>query len=1165
MLKIGEEPSGFTLNVYGLPGQSVNFSKSTFGNVTSVVSFIDLENSDKNQGWYWVNRLSALADIHTGMKFYAIMFKSSGAAVSDQDISGKKDASTTINAKLIILKDTTFNTPGAANTYQQGFLASNDNSFGTIDYAKVFTYIVDAKYFITDKWSYDSSASDHPISFRQIPDPGVGAYDSSKFDITKTYLKIRLANLIAAPRILTITPDPGNPKVAINTLGQVKIAFSKPMGSKAAADTVFNTGQVTTVSNYPITGDATITGIPHVDTAIYNSDGLRVDNIENVGKIENVVTLNTITQLVGAGHLYLDVLNTVVDANGVSITLSTTTYLVDAVEALPEITNINIVSTTAAPNNFIKVDETATLTFKASETLDNTLSVEIGGQTATISGPDALLNYTATLDITATNKDSIAEGALSYAINSITNGTSTSYDITEPSSSLTFYKTTPVITELNVITDNTLPKTQIKLKVTFNRGVYSAIGASGALTNANFSINFTTTANATIAEVLSTDFNHSGGGSTAIFIINCDKPPNGTEVVQVQPANDIYDAAGNILQNDVAYPTATLDDRLAPTLNTVSISSNNAANQYAHGRDTITLTFAALEDISTPTVTFMNSKPPFTLTGGPKSWTATYKMDPASDNEGQVSFEISNVTDGTNTNPNTFTGTMDNTAVYYLKTAPVVTDTKVSPQNDYIDLTFNRPVYPAPGASGTLDASDFTFGFQNPGTSGATANMGTVEQTADPNIIRIYLDVTGTPDGQEVVTITVNADSVYDGAGNAAATGDHSGYLHNTVNPADVYLRDTISDDGSSFTTQPQWKSPDILVFNYDPGNNLQSLYGDNNINKVNIGTAIEYGQPNYIVLRARNRGGELARNVKATVYYHKFSPSHSFLPTTWGKVGTITWTQDIAPNMTNLIVSDKFEWATADIPTVGHYCLIAIIECNDDPAPTWEEITATVVDRQSFKNFIKAENDVAQRNVNIINKVKLLKRSMSVKKVQATPDGKYPEGFHILPFEVGAGSNIQKTHNIDIALSIELPAGSIAFLEMPTHLTEKLKYSADQGKWQINKLANIKVIKHDKVKKTTWAHVNLANRNLFKGFELKPTDKYEFKLGVQIPEKDFNKRYTARATQYTNQENIGSVSWQIGGGWNKPDKPNILYRGIEKFARLFTRKEIPPTHWENR
>ena len=79
-------------------------------------------------------------------------------------------------------------------------------------------------------------------------------------------------------------------------------------------------------------------------------------------------------------------------------------------------------------------------------------------------------------------------------------------------------------------------------------------------------------------------------------------------------------------------------DLTPPTLNPVSITSNNADPLFARVGDTVTLTFTADEAIMAPTV-MIDGNAADTVVGGPTVWTATRVMQ-TGDTEAVIAFTI---------------------------------------------------------------------------------------------------------------------------------------------------------------------------------------------------------------------------------------------------------------------------------------------------------------------------------------------------------------------------------------------------------------------------------------------------------------------------------------------------------------------------------------------
>ena len=153
---------------------------------------------------------------------------------------------------------------------------------------------------------------------------------------------------------------------------------------------------------------------------------------------------------------------------------------------------------------------------------------------------------------------------------------------------------------------------------------------------------------------------------------------------------DFTDDAGN----SGPQATATTDlssvtfDQTAPTLNAVSISSDNSNSTLAKPSDVVTVSFTAPEELSiTPTVTIDGNQAD-SVTGGPTDWSATRAMQ-AGDAESAVAFTIDFTDDAGNSGPQA-TATTDLSSVTFDQTAPVALST-VSISSDNSNSTLAKP------------------------------------------------------------------------------------------------------------------------------------------------------------------------------------------------------------------------------------------------------------------------------------------------------------------------------------------------------------------------------------------------------------------------------------------------------------------------------------------
>ena len=121
-------------------------------------------------------------------------------------------------------------------------------------------------------------------------------------------------------------------------------------------------------------------------------------------------------------------------------------------------------------------------------------------------------------------------------------------------------------------------------------------------------------------------------------------------------------------------------------------------------------------------------------------------------------------------------------------TAPTISSTTVASDNSTIAVTFSEAVYNATGGSGALETSDFTLSI-----SGGTATLSSATPSSisiSGNVYTLGLSLSGTPDGDETITVVPSSSTaIYDGSSNAASTSQSN----NTVTPNSTNLTNPVN------------------------------------------------------------------------------------------------------------------------------------------------------------------------------------------------------------------------------------------------------------------------------------------------------------------------------------------------------------------------------------
>lgn len=177
------------------------------------------------------------------------------------------------------------------------------------------------------------------------------------------------------------------------------------------------------------------------------------------------------------------------------------------------------------------------------------------------------------------------------------------------------------------------------------------------------------------------------------------------------------------------------------------------------------------------------------------------------------------------------------------------------------------------------------------------------------------------------------------------------------------FVRDSSSDNGAIPNNGAINVSPDIMP-QQSPVNptEVQAKFGAATYSQ-DPGQNIEEGQDNYIYLRAKNPE-TTAQNVNISVYWAL--PSTLQHPSTW-KQNQIGTAQPLALPANGGIVaaSEPAIWNAAQLPGVGHYCLIT--ELTGDGLPTMPSSFPSV---DAWWQYCRDHNTVAQRNINVVDDI---------------------------------------------------------------------------------------------------------------------------------------------------------------------------------------------------
>ncbi len=336
----------------------------------------------------------------------------------------------------------------------------------------------------------------------------------------------------------------------------------------------------------------------------------------------------------------------------------------------PTLTAVSIESNNSNDTTLAIDGNIITLSFTASENIETpTVTISGGGASVTVTGSNT--SWSATKTVASTDDDGAVAFSISYSDLATNDGTQVT--ATDNNSSVTVDTTLPTLSLVSIVSDNadtTRATTDDTVTLSFTSSepietptvTIDGVTASVVIGGDNTSWSATKTITPADAD-----------GSAVIFTIDFTDLATNDGI----PITGPTDGTGVTV-----YQTAP--DTTAPTLTTVSITSNNSNDpSRATIDDIITLSFTSSEPIGTPTVTINTATATVApaAPGSTTSWSAT-KTIIAADSDGAVEFTI-DFSDLAAT-PNTSTqviATKDGTGVTVDNTAPTLNTVSIASDN----------------------------------------------------------------------------------------------------------------------------------------------------------------------------------------------------------------------------------------------------------------------------------------------------------------------------------------------------------------------------------------------------------------------------------------------------------------------------------------------------
>lgn len=337
------------------------------------------------------------------------------------------------------------------------------------------------------------------------------------------------------------------------------------------------------------------------------------------------------------------------------------------------------------------------------------------------------------------------------------------------------------------------------MDVVFSEGVYGASNGATALTASKLSLIFIHNGgNATNVQISSVKKNDNaaegsaseltGGETTVRVFLNITGNPSGVETVEIKPwdGSSIFDRAGNAVADSQTTGAKLMNETSAPYMVSAA-RTNNTQIVVTLSENCINLTksndggFTVCET-GAPGTTYPVAS---IAQGADASHVVLTVADMAISAREGVTVKYTAGGNGTVQdtvgNPMATDGTGVTVAAWDT-TSPAISSGTLASNNGYIDINFSEGIYGANDGTTALTAAKLSLAFLSNGGNTTAALISSVKKnnsavegsasalTGGETIVRVFLNLTGTPSGVETIEIKPqNGTSVYDKAGNAVS------------------------------------------------------------------------------------------------------------------------------------------------------------------------------------------------------------------------------------------------------------------------------------------------------------------------------------------------------------------------------------------------------------
>lgn len=281
-----------------------------------------------------------------------------------------------------------------------------------------------------------------------------------------------------------------------------------------------------------------------------------------------------------------------------------------------------------------------------------------------------------------------------------------------------------------------------------------------------------------------------GGEETVILNFEYPTTPSGGENLTVGPASvsSIFNSVGVPLL-DVDGTPIELVDALAPTVESTD-PENNATGVSTISNIVVNFSESVQNSLDNLNITNSNATDCFVLeeavSNDPISFTITsadqheFTINPDDQLPEFKAIRLKMLGTIEDENDNAF---QFDTLRFFTadESPPQIDGSSISPNNEYVEITFSEGVFANGEGSGAITVDDFTYTFNsNGGNCESISLSGVSNQTGSSlsggeTIVQVQIELGGAPSGIETISIAPSSNSaIFDQAGNAMDSGDES-------------------------------------------------------------------------------------------------------------------------------------------------------------------------------------------------------------------------------------------------------------------------------------------------------------------------------------------------------------------------------------------------------